>query len=256
MIEMKPNSRVAWSRGLTKDTDKRVKKMSESHKGQVAWNKGLTKETDIRVKNISNSCKGRIPWSKGLTKETDKRLIRSEEAKKNVRRANKARESWCKGKTKFTDERLERSAELRERLSESHKGQVAWNKGLSVETDERWRKRNEVFKGENNSNWKGGRTSLSDKIRCCFKYRLWRSDVFTRDDFTCQKCGRRGGTLNAHHAPDSFAFILEINDIKTVEQALDCEELWNINNGVALCAVCHPRKGRPYLNTDDRNETE
>lgn len=30
-----------------------------------------------------------------------------------------------------------------------------------------------------------------------------------------------------------------INDITTYEQAMDCEELWNINNGVTYCKGCH-----------------
>lgn len=40
---------TAWNKGLTKDTDERMKKASDNHKGLVAWNKGLTKETDSRI---------------------------------------------------------------------------------------------------------------------------------------------------------------------------------------------------------------
>lgn len=47
-------------------------------KGHIAWNKGLTKETDERLKKIgkkvSKSRKGIEPWNKGLTKETDERI--------------------------------------------------------------------------------------------------------------------------------------------------------------------------------------
>ncbi len=91
---------------------------------------------------------------------------------------------------------------------------------------------------ENNPNWKGGRTSLRKQIRNSFKYRQWRSDIFTRDDFTCQKCNRRGGCLHAHHII-AFGDILELNDIKTLEQAINYEELWNINNGITYCKTCH-----------------
>lgn len=129
--------------------------------------------------------------------------------------------------------------------SEALKGRKAWNKGKKrPPISEEWRRHLSESKrgkrmGAENPSWKGGKGTLKVQIRRHFKYRQWRSDIFTRDDFTCQECGRRGGTLNAHHAPDSFAFILEINDITTLEQALNCEELWNINNGRTLCERCH-----------------
>lgn len=48
-----------WNKGLSKATDERIKKYSETQsknkKGKEPWNKGLTKETDIRVKNYSKS---------------------------------------------------------------------------------------------------------------------------------------------------------------------------------------------------------
>jgi len=31
------------------------------------------------------------------------------------------------------------------------------------------------------------------------KYKRWRLAVFKRDNYTCQKCSRKGGKLNAHH---------------------------------------------------------
>lgn len=98
--------------------------------------------------------------------------------------------------------------------------------------------RGKRYLGKDNPNWRGGITPLAMKIRNCFKYRQWVSDVFTRDDFTCQKCGRRGGWLEAHHIK-KFSKILEENKIKTFEQAIKCVELWNINNGQTLCGDCH-----------------
>ena len=94
-------------------------------------------------------------------------------------------------------------------------------------------------KGVNHPLWKGGITPLMKRIRACFKYRQWRSDVFTRDDFTCQLCGKRGGWLEADHYPKSFSKIFHENKIKSLDEALSCEELWNINNGRTLCWKCH-----------------
>ena len=94
------------------------------------------------------------------------------------------------------------------------------------------------YKGSENPNWQGGLTSLVQLIRHCFEYRQWRSDVFTRDDFNCQKCGIKGERLNAHHIV-SFTDIVERYEILTLEEAINCAELWNINNGQTLCQDCH-----------------
>jgi len=93
--------------------------------------------------------------------------------------------------------------------------------------------------GENSHSWKGGVNTLYMAIRNCFEYRQWRSDVFTRDNYTCQECGDdRGGNLNVHHIK-SFISILNKYEITTLEEALICEALWNINNGITLCEECH-----------------
>jgi len=93
---------------------------------------------------------------------------------------------------------------------------------------------------EKNVNWKGGITPLTKQIRHCFKYRQWISDIFQRDAYTCQECNQKGGKLNAHHVKE-FSKIIEEYKIKTLEQALNCEELWNINNGLTLCKDCHKK---------------
>jgi len=96
-------------------------------------------------------------------------------------------------------------------------------------------------RGEKSNAWKGGITSLYLKIRHNFKIRQWRDDCFTRDDFTCQKCNIRGGKLTCHHIK-YFSKIISDNNIRTLEEALDCDELWNINNGITLCNKCHINK--------------
>jgi len=95
------------------------------------------------------------------------------------------------------------------------------------------------YLGEKNPSWKGGITPLVMQIRNSFKYRQWRSDVFTRDKFNCQMCGdNRGGNLEAHHKKLLTSLIRKY-EITTSEEAFCCEELWNINNGVTLCEDCH-----------------
>jgi len=97
--------------------------------------------------------------------------------------------------------------------------------------------------GSDHPNWKGGTTKLRTNMLGMFEYRQWRSDVFQKDDFTCQECGKRGGDLEPHHIKEVAEIIREYQ-IKTLEDARNCAELWNINNGITLCKECHRKTFR------------
>ena len=129
-------------------------------------------------------------------------------------------------------------------VSERLKGNIPWNKNkknvYSKETLERMKKNN-WMKGKTGDRcplWKGGPKILYEQIRKHFKNRQWRSDVFERDNYTCQKCGKKGDWIESHHLK-GFDKIIKENNIKTLKEALTCEELWNINNGITLCKKCH-----------------
>jgi len=158
---------------------------------------------------------------------------------------------WNKGIPMNKKTKLKLSNLLKGRkLSKEHKRKIGLNgfhygmlgKKMSKETKE---KMSIVHRGEKSHLWKGGITKLYARIRGSFKYRQWVSDIFTRDNFTCQKCSQRGGKLHAHHI-EQFAVIMKKNNIKTFEEAMNCEELWNINNGRTLCLKCH-KKTDTYL---------
>ena len=55
-------------------------------------------------------------------------------------------------------------------------------------------------------------------------YKEWVRNVFQRDNYACQCCGKRGGNLNAHHLYN-FA---EYEDLR-----------YEVDNGVTLCPQCH-----------------
>jgi len=63
----------------------------------------------------------------------------------------------------------------------------------------------------------------SDKRRYP-EYYKWRADVYLRDDYTCQKCGNKTGTLNAHHI-EGYA---DNRGLRT-----------ELSNGITLCEDCH-----------------
>ena len=83
-------------------------------------------------------------------------------------------------------------------------------------------------RGKNNGNWGGGATSEDEKIRKGIEYNLWRNSVFSRDNWTCQECGERGGKLNAHH-------IKRFSEYPELRFAID--------NGKTLCKKCHTKIG-------------
>jgi hypothetical protein len=91
---------------------------------QTAWNKDLTKDTDLRVKKISDALVGRaVPWVTGHVGPNKGRVICQEERlriSKSVRKARRTHSPiWNKGLTKKTHPSLRRMAKA---LSLSTKG--------------------------------------------------------------------------------------------------------------------------------------
>lgn len=200
---------------------------------QVAWNKGNHWSLKVRNK-IRNANLGRkhTQETKNLISLKLKGRVISAEARKNLSVA-------LKGKKKSESHRIA--------LSEARKGKIfngSFRKGHLTnvgrkKSEETKRKIGNAQMGEKNHGWKGGITSVRGQIRQCYEYRQWRSDVFTRDNYTCMSCGVRGGRLEADHYPKLFYQIISEYNIKSLNDALACEELWNINNGRTLCVNCH-----------------
>lgn len=87
--------------------------------------------------------------------------------------------------------------------------------------------------GENASRWDGGITELHKLIRGCAKYKEWIKQVFERDNYKDVITGLRSQNLNAHHI-NPFSELLKTYNIKSLEDANNCKELWDINNGITL----------------------
>jgi len=104
----------------------------------------------------------------------------------------------------------------RKMMSEKHKGKklpFAQRKKMS-----------ESHTGKKHWNWKGGITPVNNTIRKSIESRLWRESVFARDNWTCQKCRKRGIYLTPHHI-QNFAQYPELRFV--------------IDNGITLCKECH-----------------
>jgi 5-methylcytosine-specific restriction endonuclease McrA len=95
--------------------------------------------------------------------------------------------------------------------------------------------------GEKANNWKGGMSPLRVAIKKTFEYRQWRSDIFGRDNWTCQDCNKKSRKIEAHHII-YLAIIIKEYGLKNIIEARECEKLWDINNGVTLCKECHKKR--------------
>lgn len=80
------------------------------------------------------------------------------------------------------------------------------------------------FSGENHWNWKGGITRENRRLRGVKEMKDWRNDVFERDSYTCQYCGKKNCYLEAHH-------IYKMSKYP--------ELMFELDNGITLCKNCH-----------------
>lgn len=107
--------------------------------------------------------------------------------------------------------------------------------------------RGEKTRGENHYQWKGGISKLNLLIRTMGENRKWIDSVKNRCGY-CFICGDTG-ELESHHKKEISTIIKE-KGIKNRDDARNCKELWDIDNGETLCAKCHckihNRKYSPY----------
>lgn len=95
--------------------------------------------------------------------------------------------------------------------------------------------------GEKNPGWKGGITPLVAALRTDARYAEWRLSIFRRDGFRCVQCGvkpRRRSGLNTDHIRP-LSHLIRLLEIKTIDDACQRQELWDIENGRTLCIDCH-----------------
>ncbi len=138
-----------------------------------------------------------------------------------------------------------RPLDVCERIGIGHRGIPAWSKGLTKETDVRLVKLAEstskyrkgrplplsqrenmraAHKKLKTWNWKGGISPENKKIRRSLEFKIWRESVFSRDNWTCQKCMVKGGNLHPHHIYN-FSDHIELR--------------FELTNGITLCKKCH-----------------
>ena len=71
-----------------------------------------------------------------------------------------------------------------------------------------------------------------------YKYRMWRVEVFSRDDKTCQHCFTKTGPMEAHHKIPILSIIRQ-NESRIKAGDFDIPLLYDKENGITLCRNCH-----------------
>lgn len=162
--------------------------------------------------------KGYTPWNKGKSPNKKTREKMSVAAKKR--------------KPSFLGKK--HTKETKEKISNSKKGQVSpWkNKTPNKKAREKMRIAKLGIRGPEHWNWKGTATERHLAMGRS-EYIEWRSMVFERDKYTCQKCGAKGVYLQAHHKK-SWANYPNLR--------------YNLSNGVTLCEPCHAKVDKYYAN--------
>ena len=146
--------------------------------------------------------------------------------------------SWLKGKRMSPKTEFKKGSKLSDETKNKMKGRTPWNKG----------KPHLAVRGEKHPFWKGGVSNLRRRLYDCYKYVEWRSKVFERDNYICQICGERSTEgkrliLNAHHKK-SMGTIIKENRLVALEQAEECNKLWDIDNGITWCYECHRKNDK------------
>ncbi len=166
--------------------------------------------------------------TKQLLREKRKlqKIVHTEETKRKISKANKGRilsEEWRK-KIGERHKGIKLTKEHKKNISRALKGKIVTEKTRNKMSIAQKDKPHPYAVGEKNWSWEGGITPLNKKIRHSIEYRLWREAVFARDNWICQKCGKRGRILHPHH-------IQNFSKYPQLRFAID--------NGITLCKICH-----------------
>jgi hypothetical protein len=81
---------------------------------------------------------------------------------------------------------------------------------------------------------------IKEAIRNNVREARWSKEVRAKAGNRCAECGAVH-ELTAHHIKPLRELVVEHN-IETPEQALTCDALFDVANGVCLCPTCHAKR--------------
>ena len=78
---------------------------------------------------------------------------------------------------------------------------------------------------------------ICNKIRQLKENEVWKNTILKRD---CKTYPDIPKGVQVHHVI-SLKNIVKTNKITNMEEAKDCDILWNTDNGITLCQDCHKK---------------
>lgn len=225
-------------------SDETRRRQSESHKGIKH-----TEEQNYKLSQAGKSQKN-IEHLRRVS-DSNCNKPRSEETKHKISLTLKGKVPWNKGvpQTEETIKKLSASAKTsplsQKHMIALHEAQIG--KERSIETRE---KQSNALRKDNSRKWFDGITKLYTQIRKHSKMVVWRNAVIKKDNYKDYYSGcipSRENPLEAHHILP-FWRILEKYNIKTLDDALNCDALWDVNNGITLLKSSHRAYHNMYGN--------
>lgn len=210
-------------------TEEAKAKMSAARLGKPTIWKDLPRvEIAYRLLNSSATTRS-IADEYGCSASTVKLILKqftTKEEREEAKRIKSANSKRGKPNVKFANWRKANNVWIgRKHRPESKEKQSAKKKGVphsfSVRVAKSARLQNVGI-----NEWKGFASSETERMKKSLEYKHWRKSVFSRDNWTCQGCGQRGGTLHAHHIKPKSIYP---------------ELTFDVSNGQTLCRRCHQK---------------
>lgn len=196
---------------------------SEFKNGQTSYWKGKELPENVREK-ISDSSKGRPSNSGSFKKGTKINIgrIRMDMRGKNNPRWKSKIERKCAHCENII------SLQPNEVRNKNFCNRQCWALGTRG-------KGSPVFKGEKSV------ARYRNRVAELPEYKEWRRAILKRDEYKCTICKCIHSTENPLEVDHKkrFLFIVQENNLKTVEDARNCKELWDTENGRVLCKIDH-----------------
>lgn len=186
-----------------------------------------------RCKRIFEYKREKVYCSDKCFRLESKKKIISQAQREIISKANKGRKQSPEHIEKLRQIRLRNPARYwkGKKFTKEHRKKLSEARFGGKRSLESRKKMSVAHKGEKSYNWKGGITPIHKAIRHSFEYKLWRTAVFERDNYTCIWCGDKN--YKGRHK----SIRLEADHIKPFA---DYPELrFSIDNGRTLCIKCH-----------------